>query len=251
LVVDDLLTTLEHGGVKVIGYADDIAILARGIVEEEGDMTREESLANTLNEISSRIERSLRTVKNWAVARGLGVNADKTELVLFTRRYKIPDFNLPKLDGKTLALKNEEKYLGVILDSKLYWGPNVEARRKRALIAWYTCTKCFSRKWGLKPYIVKWIYTAVVRPILCYGALVWWHAARLRSRRGRLNTVQRKACLGITGAMRSTPQDALEVILNISPFRLHLRNLASKSAIRLTVSGHFISGSCIQHRSIV
>ena len=170
------------------------------------------------------------------------MNASKTELVLFTRRYKIPDYELPKLDGITLTTKDEAKYLGVILDSKLYWGPNIEARRKKALIAWYTCNKCFSRKWGLKPYIVKWIYTAVVRPILCYGALVWWRAAKIKVRRDRLGTVQRKACLGITGAMRSTPQEALEVILNIAPIQMHLKNLALRSAARLSATGYFTSG---------
>ncbi|WP_333765268.1 reverse transcriptase domain-containing protein, partial [Streptomyces sp. IBSBF 2390] len=106
-------------GVRVIGYADDIAILTRAIVEEKDGKTREESLVITLNEISSRIEGSLRIVKNWAIAKGLGVNADKTELVLFTRRYNIPVYKLPKLDGKELVPKDEAKYLGVILDSKL------------------------------------------------------------------------------------------------------------------------------------
>lgn len=236
LVVDEILRKLEDAGATVIGYADDLAILVRG------------KFPDVLSEL---IERNLLLVKRWACSRGLGVNAEKTELVLFTRRYKIPCFKLPKLDGKEIKLSDEAKYLGIILDKKLNWKSNVEARRKKALIAWYTCNKCLGKKWGLKPYIAKWIYTAVVRPVLCYGALVWWNTTKLSSRRHRLTSVQRQACLGISGVMRSTPQAALEVMLDIIPLDLFLKGLACKAATRLMCLGLFQAGSKRGHRGIV
>lgn len=130
------------------------------------------------------------------------------------------------------------KYLGIILDRK----SNVEARREKTLIAWYTSNKCLGKKWGLKPYILRWIYTAVVRPVLCYGALVWWNTIKVSCRKTRLATVQRQACLGISGVMRSTPQAALEVMLNVIPLELFLEELACKSAARLSILGYFKAG---------
>ena len=211
LVVDELLINLEREGANVIGYADDLAILVRG------------KFPDILSELISNF---LYSAKRWAASKGLGVNADKTELVLFTKRYKIPNFALPKLDGKEIPLSSEAKYLGVILDKKLNWKSNIEMRRKKALIAWYTCNKCLGNKWGLKPSIIKWIYLAVVRPVLSYGALVWWNTTKLGNRLNRLTSVQRLACLGIPGAMKSTPQAALEVMLDIMPIELHLKQLA-------------------------
>ena len=82
LVVDEILLKLERKGVTVIAYADDIAILVTG------------KFLDTLSEL---IESALSTVKRWTEGTGLGVNADKTELVLFTRRHKTPVFNLPVL----------------------------------------------------------------------------------------------------------------------------------------------------------
>lgn len=236
LVVDEVLLKLEKKGVTPVGYADDIAILARG------------KFTDTLSEL---IEGALNTVKSWAENNGLGVNADKTELVLFTRRYKIPKFNLPRLNGAEIQLSDKAKYLGIILDRKLNWKLNIEERRRKALIAWFTVSKCLGSKWGLKPNIGKWIYTAVVRPILTYGALVWWNATKVKDRLNRINTVQRQSCLSITGALKSTPTEALEVILHIIPLDLHMVELAGNSALRLLCLGHFKEGSRRGHRSIV
>ena len=47
--------------------------------------------------------------------------------MLFARKYNIPLFRLPRLDGITLELSKEAKYLGVILDSKLSWKQNAES----------------------------------------------------------------------------------------------------------------------------
>ena len=117
-------------------------------------------------------------------------------------------------------------------------------------LLWFTCSKCLGKKWGLKPYIARWIYTAVVRPVLCYGALVWWHTTKLLCRKVRLSNVQRQACMGISGAIKSTPQAALEVILNIIPLELHLKGLACNSASRLIALGYFKMGSKKGHRGI-
>jgi len=63
---------------------------------------------------------ALPTVSRWTAEYGLGVNPEKTELILFTSKYKIPSLTLPKLHQTRLTLSNQVKYLGVILDKKLY-----------------------------------------------------------------------------------------------------------------------------------
>ena len=236
LVVDGLLKRLERNGVTVIGYADDIAILVNG------------KFPSILSEL---LERSLTTVKNWTEQCGLGVNASKTELILFSRRHKLPTFNLPKLDSTEIKLSDKVKYLGIVLDRKLSWKLNVEERRKKALIAWYSCYKCIGGKWGLKPSLTRWIYVTVIRPILCYGALVWWHATKKKSIVNRLTTVQRFACLGITGALRTTPTASMEIILHILPIDLFIEGIAYNSALRLKSLGLFRARTGKTHSNIL
>lgn len=85
----------------------------------------------------------------------------------------------------------------------------------------------------MRPYVIHWMYTAIIRPILTYGAVVWWRATETKSYLSNLVKVQRLACVGITGAWRSSPQAALEVILNLLPIDIHVKSIAAKSATRL------------------
>jgi len=46
----------------------------------------------------------LKILSEWTIANGLGVNPSKTELVLFTNRYKIPQLNPPILNNCNLVI---------------------------------------------------------------------------------------------------------------------------------------------------
>ncbi|XP_055856174.1 uncharacterized protein LOC129919340 [Episyrphus balteatus] len=185
------------------------------------------------------MRKSALKISSWAAQNGLGVNPTKTELVLFTKKRKQGDFNPPKLDDIPLILSKEAKYLGVILDSKLTWKRNTEERMKKALCAFYTCKKTFGARWGMRPQVIQWMYTAIIRPILTYSSIVWWEAVEKSSYLKNLNKVQRLACIGITGAQRSTPQAGLEMILDLPVLDEFIRCTAAKSALRLKELGYW------------
>ena len=63
------------------------------------------------------IQWALHTVELWCDKLGLSINPDKTGLVAFTRKRKLPRFFEPHLFGTTLHHSMSVKYLGVILDS--------------------------------------------------------------------------------------------------------------------------------------
>ena len=54
-----------------------------------------------------------------------------------------------------------------------------------------------------------------------------------------MERVQRTAWLCITGALDTSPTDALNTILNLPPIDIYMEYLAAKSAARLTALGHF------------
>jgi hypothetical protein len=58
--------------------------------------------------------------------------------------------------------------------------------------------------------------TAVVRLMVTYPATIWWPRVRLKRSQAQLK-LQRTVCLGITGAMRTAPTAALEVLLGLPP----------------------------------
>jgi hypothetical protein len=69
--------------------------------------------------------------------------------------------------------------------------------------------------------VVYWIY-AVVRPIITYAAAIWWPRVKFKTSQAELGKLQRMACLGITGAMRTAPTAAMEVLLGLSPLYLQV-----------------------------
>ena len=224
LVVNGLLTELKCDAAKIVVYADDVAVIVTG---------------KYLDTVSSIMEATLRKIKQWADRVGLGVNPEKTDLVLFTRKTRLGPWTTPRLGGTNLVLKYHTKYLGVILDSKLTWKLNVEERVRKATNALYACKGMLGKTWGLSPNLTHWVYTAVTRPILLYGILVWWTALRKQVYCKRLESVQRLVELCITGALRSTPTGALDVILGLKPINLVAEGTAKKTAIRLANSGLF------------
>ncbi|KAH8340498.1 hypothetical protein KR074_007420, partial [Drosophila pseudoananassae] len=83
-------------GAGIIAYADDVAIAFSGKFPQT---------------LCDRMTDKLRVLLTWAVRNELGVNPSKTELVLFSRKYKIPNLRLPKLSGETLSFSSSAKYL--------------------------------------------------------------------------------------------------------------------------------------------
>ena len=75
----------------------------------------EREILDTINNV---LGNALRVIHRWAISANLEVNFDKTYMVLFTRRYKIPTKKPPRLNGFSLTIKDHTKYLGIFWISK-------------------------------------------------------------------------------------------------------------------------------------
>jgi ribonuclease HI len=236
ITVDDLLTKLNGAGCIAVGFADDIALLISGAFEE------------ILGQLMQRI---FKLVEEWCAGTGLSVNPDKTGLVLFTKR-RITAFSEPRLFGKQLTRNKVVKYLGVIIDEKLTWREHIQERVNKAIKVFWRCRNAFGKNWGLKPSVLYWMYGAIVRPILCYGSMLWSHCAKIASVEKKLTKVQRLACLSVTGVMTSTPTAALEVLLSLSPIGLFVEEQARLTVARLYRNGHWeATGRSMGHAGIL
>ena len=95
------------------------------------------------------------------------------------------------------------------------------------------------KSWGISPKVSHRLYTSVVRPVLTYGCIVWWKALEKSKHFKSFSSVQRSACIGMTGALRTTPTTGLEMLLDLLPIDLHVKSVAMKCAARLTSIGRF------------
>ena len=93
---------------------------------------------------------------------------------------------------------------------------------RKAVTTFAVARHMYGKRWGLRPSMVHWLYTKVIRPSIFHAALVWWLKVKQKSTKTQLGRIQRMACLAIAGAMKLTPTAALEVLLNLTPLDLVL-----------------------------
>ena len=230
LVVDDLLKLLDKGHINsyVQFYADDGTIMVTG---------------TSLGSICKTMQRLLHSVESWCRRSKLDVNPVKTEVVLFTRKRTRVGYVPLTLNGQQLLLSEKVKYLGVYLDSKLSWAVHVQEKLKQATVALFQLKSAVGVTWGLKPQVMKWLYTAVVRPVILYGSVVWWERADKGVGRTVLDRFQRLALRLTSSCFATTPTRAIEVILDVPPLHVAVIGQAVAASVRLIRCGFTVCGS--------
>ncbi|MCP3662524.1 MAG: hypothetical protein GY696_08530 [Gammaproteobacteria bacterium] len=86
--------------------------------------------------------------------------------------------------------------------------------------------------------------------MVAYGAVVWWLRCTIGVSCRALRRIQRLACLGISGALRTTPTAALEVLLNLAPLATHVVGEAMAACYRLVRSGQWKAKGLYGHALI-
>ena len=97
----------------------------------------------------------------------------------------------------------------------------------------WACRRAFAVTWGLRPKVVYWLYVSIIQPSITFASLIWWSGCQTASAKKWLSRIQRLACLGITGSMRTTPMSALEVRTCLPPLDLVVQGEARSAAHRL------------------
>ena len=217
LVMDSLLKDFQSGPVKAVGYADDIIIMAAG---------------NDMKINADSIQLALNKVIAWGKDKGLVFNPTKTQAIIFDRakKYKVSHPSI-MMEGQELKFVDQIKYLGMTIQSRLSWTAHVVGQIKKANMLLNRARTVIGREWGLDPERALWVYTAIARPKVTYGSLVWAHSLN-KTLVNKLKQMQRKILIAISGALRSTPTEAMEVIAGLTPLDLHIMELAARSRVR-------------------
>ena len=215
IAFDYAIQIINRYNIEGNGYADDCSALAGG---------------RRLDHALKRLQKMLDDLTEWGRSCGLKFNPEKSIAVVFSRRRKGPPFAL-KIDGKEIQYQTEVKYLGVTLDSKLHWTKHIEdklSKTKKYLGKIATMTR---NNWGPKPKLMRWAYIGIVRPMMCYGSMIWGHRApELLEKFRRIN---RMAINTFANFPRSTPTCALEIMLDIKPLHLFCVQEAVAARVRL------------------
>lgn len=219
LYTSDLDTTVNCF-CKILQYADDIVLYCS---------------SNSFHDAFSRLNSALYYLDFWLSDHGLSLSPSKSSAMVFTRRRRIPDTLELQFQGQTIALCDRVKFLGVILDPKLSGIHHLNYVCQKAERGVNVLRALSGVRWGSHPFNQKILYNAIIRSHFDYGCFLLEPCNKIAL--AKLDRIQNKCLRIITGSMRSSPSNALQVECLEAPFALRRQLLADRfflKAISLT-----------------
>ena len=153
---------------------------------------------------------SSRMRKEWTLDLGLKINASKTNSTLFSLSTSKEKIKL-LLKDEFMLQTDTPTFLGVKLDTRLTWKPQIEKMERSSLQKLALMRKLAGTSWGADSSILTKVYTATVRPTMEYASTTWGTAAK--TNKSRLDKVQNMALR----AMKTTPVHDMETTANVEP----------------------------------
>jgi ribonuclease HI len=223
-----------------IGYVDDIALLSTGTDFEES--------TNRLKDMMTKEDGGLQ----WSISHNSRFEVTKSVIMHFTRK-TVPDpdnengrIPPPKptltLNHQAVQEVSSFKYLGIQIDSQLRWKEQTQratANATKWILQFRRLTRVNS---GVKAKLMRQLYLAVALPKITYGIDVWYtpptkpagytknigSAGALRN----FQKVQRIATLAITGTLRTSPNDFVDLHAGTYPMELALLKACHSAMVR-------------------
>ena len=133
-----------------------------------------------------------------------GKNKQAQEVV-FSRKQSKPKHPQLLSNKAPVAYSSSQKHLGIILDEKLSFTNHIKVKIQKAGIGIHVIKSINNI---LPPQALLTIYKSFIRPHLDYGDVIYDQPIN-ESLRQTIVSVQYKAALTITGAIKGTPQAKL------------------------------------------
>jgi len=201
-----------------------------------------ETLRNVCSVLRDMLERSGGSFE-WSDQHNSHFTPSKFALIDFTLN-RLKECPPLVVRGDTINPTPTHKFLGVILDQELRWREHMAyaiAKGARYAMLLHRLTRTSQ---GVPTKLTRQLYQTVVIPRTLYAASVWLRPTYnlefntpLRGSTGtakRIAQRQRTALLAITGAMRSSPSDSLEIHANLLPGPLLIQRTLYNSLIRIS-----------------
>jgi len=216
------LSDISNADLKA--YIDDVLLLA---------------VSHSLEGNVDKLTRAFDTVTYKLNALGLDIDADKTEVIHFTRSRSNPtldpfiNISPPNTRARTIRPTPVMRWLGVFFDRKLSFKKHVETMATRALSTISGLRILANSIRGLSVLNARLLFKTVVLPVLTFASPVWFTGIRQKSLIKPLERAQSEGLRWLLGAFRTSPTSDMHHIGAILPIHILLQRLSTNAAIRL------------------
>ena len=199
LCTKDIHNKITNENTKLIQYADDFVIIARG---------------KDQNELKTNLQTSLNSFINEKEELNLPINTDKTKYMIFNNKNQ--NFNL-NIRNTHIEITNTYKYLGTIIDNKLKFHKHIEYLRNKAIDRLNILEILCAKNNNLDPQKALIVYRSTMRSIFETSSSYLNNSNK--SNRKKINTTINQAIRKATGCTKTTPINTLNAIAAEIPFQ--------------------------------
>ncbi|CAB0041848.1 unnamed protein product [Trichogramma brassicae] len=180
VMYDAILRLNFDGDVRIVEFADDIAVVA---------------VAKHLWQIDHDLNAAILQVRGALQALSLQTADHKTEALLITSRKKVETITI-MVGDHSIRSSPSIRYLGLHIDAKLKFDHHLRTVSAKAAGVIGALTKIMPNSGGSRSSRRK-LYAHVVKFILLYGAPIWSTATKKRAYIHQAEAAHRRACLRV------------------------------------------------------
>lgn len=228
----------EAKGELATGFLDDVAYAIEG---EDFDDT---------NEHGSQMMTRSGGANDWAESHHSEIETDKLKALGMSRRREpnpnrntkaktIPITRPPiTINGRQIPLETHAKYLGIIVDQELRFKEHASYALAKGTTWLHQVRRLARPAFGMPHKYIRKLYLAVCIPKMLYGCDIFcaYKIANPDTKTGmipKMARVQRMAAMQITGALKSSPNDSLNIHADLLPLKHTIRQICHRSALRI------------------
>jgi len=140
------------------------------------------------------------------------------------------------INNKSIVPSNSTRYLGLILDPKLWLVPHFNYLRS-TISKWSNILRALAGTWwGAHPESLLLVYKSIIQSKFDYGSFLFSSASR--TQRNKLNALLTSCLRTVIGAVRSAPNICLEVECVCPTLETRSLQLAGKFLLKHTSNTH-------------
>ncbi|KAI8420096.1 hypothetical protein MSG28_008678 [Choristoneura fumiferana] len=160
----------------------------------------------------------------------LEISSEKSKVLVFSKDPFAQSAINIIYDNNSIPIDSHHKFLGVIIDDKLKFDKHINHICQNAMKSINVMRSLAGTFWGSDPKTLNMLYKSIVRSHFDYSSMAYMNASCTLLK--KLDVIQNMGLRVISGAMRTTPINTMEIENCIPPLSLRRLQLAERFCLK-------------------